>query len=169
LITEITALQGRLNTEEPKTTALQALTASHTTDLDSNTANILTKQDLITTSTDLTAYSLTTNNLEINRAVNMDPNPYLDTIVIRRPTRFSGDVTYNLGVRELQCWVNNSNIFFDNANYLISYYALWSDKETAVGLIGTTSLIYDNNILNESQVMDTVSSKNIALIIKNIP
>ena len=65
--------------------------------------------------------------------------------------------------------MNNSNILFDNANNLISYYSLWSDEETAVGLIGTTSLIYDNNIPNDSQVMDTVSLSDIALIIKNLP
>ena len=105
----------------------------------------------------------------MNGTLNIDPNPYFDTIVIRRPTGFSGDTTYYLGVRELQCWVNNSNILFDNANDLISYYALWSDKETAVGLTGTTSLIYDNNIPNDSQAMDTESSSDIALIIKNIP
>jgi hypothetical protein len=39
LITEITALQGRLDTDEPKTTALQTLTATHTTDLATNTNN----------------------------------------------------------------------------------------------------------------------------------
>jgi hypothetical protein len=53
LITELTSLDARLDTEEPKTTALQTLTGSHTTDLATNTANILTKQDLITTATDL--------------------------------------------------------------------------------------------------------------------
>jgi hypothetical protein len=40
LVTEITALQGRLDTEEPKTTALQTLTATHTEDVASNTNNI---------------------------------------------------------------------------------------------------------------------------------
>jgi len=169
LITEITALQGRLDIEEPKTSALQTLTANHSDDIASNTGNILTKQDLVTSSTNLTANSITLTDLNVHGAVDIDPNPYFDTIVIRRPTGFSGDATYYLGVRELQCWVNNSNILFDNANDLISYYALWSDKETAVGLIGTTSLIYDNNIPNDYQAMDTVSSSDIALIIKNIP
>ena len=91
-LTDITALQGRLDLTEPKITALQSLTATHT-------ADILTKQDLITTSTDLECNSLTANNLEINGAVNIDLNPYFDTIVIRRPTGFSGDSTYYLGVR----------------------------------------------------------------------
>jgi hypothetical protein len=66
---------------------------------------INTKQDLITTSTDLTANSITTNNLEVNGGVNMDTSTYFDTIVIRRPTGFSGDANFYLGFRELQCWV----------------------------------------------------------------
>ena len=57
----------------------------------------------------------------MNGVVNTDKNQYFDTIVIRRPTGFSGDVTYYLGVRELQCLVINYNILFDNANSLISY------------------------------------------------
>jgi hypothetical protein len=61
VITEISALQGRLDTEEPKTTALQTLTAGHTTDIATNTADILTKQPLITSSTDLECNSITTS------------------------------------------------------------------------------------------------------------
>jgi hypothetical protein len=53
VITELTSLDTRLDTEEPKTTVLQTLTATHTTDIASNTANILTKQPLITTATNL--------------------------------------------------------------------------------------------------------------------
>jgi hypothetical protein len=40
VITELTSLDTRLDTEEPKTTALHTLTATHTTDIASNTANI---------------------------------------------------------------------------------------------------------------------------------
>jgi hypothetical protein len=61
-----------LDIEEPKTTALQSLTANHTEDLASNTADILTKQDLITTSTGLTANIITTNNLEVNGSISLD-------------------------------------------------------------------------------------------------
>jgi hypothetical protein len=43
---------------------LQTLTATHTEDLTTNTADILTKQDLINFSTDLETNSITTNNLE---------------------------------------------------------------------------------------------------------
>jgi hypothetical protein len=84
VITELTSLDTRLDTEEPKTTALQTLTAGHTTDIASNTADILTKQDLITTSTDLDCNSLTTPNLEV------DTRKYFDTIVLRRPTGITG-------------------------------------------------------------------------------
>ena len=122
-------------------TALQILTATHSTDIASNTANILTKQDLITSSTDLSANSLTTTNLEINGGVNIDTTGYFDTIVIRRPTGFSGDATFSfLALRELQCWVNNINILFDND--LISNYALWTDKDTSLG--GLTETVYNN-------------------------
>jgi hypothetical protein len=60
VITELTSLDARLDTEEPKTTALQTLTASHTTD-------ILTKQATITSSTDLTCNSLTTQETSTSK------------------------------------------------------------------------------------------------------
>jgi len=59
VLTELTSLDSRLDTEEPKTTALQTLTAIHTTD-------ILTKQDLITSSTDLECNSLIASSAIIN-------------------------------------------------------------------------------------------------------
>jgi hypothetical protein len=184
-------LDARLDTEEPKITALQTLTASHTTDLATNTADILTKQATITdgsltiartsglqdtlnslqasiiTSTDLETNSLTTRNLEVNGEVNIDTTGYFDTIVIRRPAGFSGDATFSfLALRELQCWVNNSNIFFDND--LISNYALWSNKDTSLG--GSTEKVY-NNITSvvSYEVIDTANSSDIALILRNIP
>ena len=70
VITELTSLDTRLDVEEPKTTALQTLTATHT-------ADILTKQDLITSSTDLTANSITTNNLEVNGNISLDKKTFL--------------------------------------------------------------------------------------------
>ena len=148
-------------------TALQSLTAGHTTDLARNTADILTKQPTITTATDLTANSITTNNLEVNGGVNIDTHTYFDTIVIRRPTGFSGDANFYLGFRELQCWVNNSNILFDNADNLISNYALWTDRDTSLG--GLPSKMYDNTFTIPYDVIDTANSSDIALIIKNIP
>jgi hypothetical protein len=60
---DLFALQGRLDTEEPKLADLETLTASHTTDIAINTADILTKQDLITSSTDLNINSIITGNI----------------------------------------------------------------------------------------------------------
>jgi hypothetical protein len=125
-----------------------------------------TKQATITTATDLECNSLTTNNLEVNGGVNIDTTGYFDTIVIRRPAGFSGDANFFLALRELQCWVNNINILFDN--YLISNYALWTDKDTSLG--GLTEKVY-NNITSvvSYEVIDTANSSDIALILKNIP
>ena len=124
---------------------------------------INTKQDTITTSTDVTCNSLTANNLEVTGGVNIDTTGYFDAIVIRRPTGFSGDANFYLGVRGLQCWVNNSNILFGNAIDLISNYALWTDRETSLG--GSTEKVYDNNFIASYDVIDTTNSSDIALII----
>jgi hypothetical protein len=83
--TDIASLETRLDIEEQKTTALQILTSSHTTDIASNTAIILTKQDTITTSTDLDCNSITTHNLEVNTA------RFLNTIVLKRPIDITGE------------------------------------------------------------------------------
>jgi hypothetical protein len=102
----------------------------------------------------------------VNGGVNIDTTGYFDTIVIRRPTGFSGDANFFLALRELQCWVNNINILFDND--LISNYALWTDKDTSLG--GLTEKVY-NNITSviSYEVIDTADSSDIALIIRNIP
>ena len=44
VITELTSLDTRLDTEEPKTSALQILTATHTTDIASNNTDITALQ-----------------------------------------------------------------------------------------------------------------------------
>jgi hypothetical protein len=133
--TNIDTKQNAINDNDltiPKNLNLQSSLTILQDNIDLNTSSISTKQATITSSTGLECNSiLTPNNYNVNGVVNIDTNPYYNTILTRRPTDFSGDITYYLGVRELQCWVNNSNIFFDNANDLISYYALWSDKETA--------------------------------------
>ena len=167
LISEINTKQNIINDDDLTISKILNLQSSLTNlqeDIDLNTTNILTKQTTITTATNLEC-----NNLNVNGVLNIDKNLFFDTIVIRRPTAFSGDTTFYIGVREIQCWVNNSNILFDNANDLISYYALWSDNETAVGLVGSTALIYDNNISTDYEAMNTGTSSDIALIIKNIP
>ena len=77
----IVSLDERLDAEEPKIVSLQSLTARHTTDIASNTANISTKQELITPSTDLNCNSISTqlgsvgstnsiNGFEFTRAYN---------------------------------------------------------------------------------------------------
>jgi hypothetical protein len=66
--------------------------------------------------------------------------------------------------------VNNSNILFDNANDLISNYALWTDKDTSLG--GLTEKVYNNitSVISVGyEVIDTADSSDIALIIRNIP
>jgi len=80
------------------------------------TTQLDTKQDEITTSTDLSCNSLNTNQLIVN------DNLYFDTIVIRRPT----GATYNgtdfvIALRELQCWVGGSNIMINGD--IIPYFA----------------------------------------------
>ena len=129
---DLTALQGRLDIEEQKIIdlddltgnhigdieALQELTASHTTDIASNTSNILTKQATITSSTNLTCNSLTTNHLEVNNVIST--SQFFDTIVIRRLTGISGIGSDRIGVKELQCWVNGVNIMINNG--LTSYF-----------------------------------------------
>ena len=133
--------------------------------IDLNSTNILNKQNTITNTTNLEC-----NNFNVNGVLNIEKNLFFDTIVIRRPTDFSGDFAYYIGIRVFQCWVNDSYILFDNANNLISYYTLWGDNELPVGFLGSsTALIYDNTIFNDYEVMSTENSSDIALIIKNIP
>ena len=77
----IVSLDERLDAEEPKIVALQSLTASHTTGIASNTESISNKQERITSSTDLTCNSISTqlgsvgttnfiNGFEFTRAFN---------------------------------------------------------------------------------------------------
>jgi len=103
----------------------------------------------------------------VNGEVNIDTNEYFDTIVIRRPTGVSGDATFSfLALREIQCWVNDSNIFYNNG--LTSNYALWSNKETSIG--GLNEQLYNNiTTIVSYEVIDGANSTDIALIIRNIP
>ena len=79
-------------------TGLDYLSASRTTDIATNTANILTKQSTIISSTDLETNSLTTTQLEVNGGVNIITNPHFDTIVFRRPNN-----TPQINLNEIQC------------------------------------------------------------------
>ena len=64
-----------------------------------NTTNILTKQDTITSSTNLICNSLNTNHLEVNNIIST--SIFFDTIVLRRPTGVSGVGSDRIGVKEL--------------------------------------------------------------------
>jgi hypothetical protein len=95
------------------------------------------KQDTITTSTDLE-----TNSIFIEGNLNLkNTTTYFDTIVIRRHT---GSASINLN--ELQVWVNDSNILFDNSAILTSYFAVWADKQIDTGYAydSPVSNIYNN-------------------------
>jgi hypothetical protein len=175
VITELTALQGRQEIEEPKTTALQILTAGHTTDLATNTADILTKQSTITIAADLECNSLTISNL------NVDTRTKFDTIVLRRPSGITGEVgDFYLAFRELQCWVNGSNLLQSTATTKFSFFANFLlNKELDIGELQLTSLgvnslasnIYNNNFssIYDTHSKENNSDENISLIIRNIP
>ena len=91
-----------------------------------------------------------------------------DTIVIRRPTGYSGDTNFYLNLYELQVWVSDNNILPQNAT---SFFSLWDDKDNDIGQYSQNyaSNAYDENIsetgLANSAVADD-DSPNGALIIK---
>jgi hypothetical protein len=126
----VASLDVDLDAEILKTSALQTLTTTHTTDIASNTADILTKQDLINTSTDLTANSITLSSLNVNGNINLDTTTHFNTIVIRRLDET--DLTL-INLNELQVWVNGSNILFPNSTSLTGYFALWANKKNNIG------------------------------------
>ncbi len=113
------------------------------------------------------------NILEVGNNVGIT-NALFDTIVLRRPSGFSGGNAYYINMKELQCWVNDTNILNDNSTSLISYFAEWSDKGTDIGSYQSSnpaSNIYDNTF-NENVISPNpgdVTTRNQALIIKGIP
>ena len=100
-----------------------------------------------------------------------------DTIVVRRPSGVVSSVSNpaSINLRELQCWVNDTNILFDNSSSLTSYFALWTDKSVNVNQYSDyySNRAYDNIINNNDSSTglaaspDTTNS-NMVLIIKNI-
>jgi hypothetical protein len=148
-------LEARLDKEEPKTTALQSLTATHTTDIASNTNNIasldtrLDAEEPKTTAlqtltaghtTDLasnTADILTKQDL-ITTATDLDCNSLTTgdlevnggVNIITKP-HFDTIVfrrpnnTPQINLNEIQCWVGGVNILPTNSNDLIGYFADW--------------------------------------------
>ena len=70
------------------------------------------KQDEIISTTDLTLNSITSNDLIVNKTLNVDnvityETNQFNTIVIRR---FDETNFETINLNELQCWVNNVNI-----------------------------------------------------------
>jgi hypothetical protein len=127
------------------------------------------KQDTITTSTDLTANSITLTDLNVTGNINLDKTTYFDTIVIRRLNE--ADTTF-INLTELQVWVNGSNILFPNSTSLTGYFAIWANKQIDIGS-------YDNNNFPVSNIYNNIFEADLgacspqssasALIIKNIP
>ena len=143
-----------MDTEEPKTTALQILTASHITQISSSDTDItalqgrldLTEpktsalQTLTATHTTniasntadiLTKQPLitTSTDLECNSITtnNLKVNGYITTTKYFNTIvvrRFDQTTSNAINLRELQTWVNGVNIMVNNG--LTSYFALWS-------------------------------------------
>jgi hypothetical protein len=96
--------------------------------------------------------------------------------VIRRPTGITGSSGNIIQIREVQVWVNGSNILFPNSATLISYFAQFNiDVDVDVGQEANlvASNAYNNNFENDPTFLgamsSTASTVNTALIIKNIP
>jgi hypothetical protein len=134
IITDESITIARTDGLQTALTALQDDIAINTANIATNTADILTKQPLITTSTYLTANSITTNNLKVNGNINLNKTNFFNTIVIRRPTGITGGLdTANNNVinsNELQVWVNDTNIMINNG--LTSFYVNFNDKDTII-------------------------------------
>ena len=185
-------MDTRLDIEEPKTTALQTLTATHTTDIALNTANILTKQDLIqddyltiaktlnlqssldTLQTNIDLKQDTISNFEIDGSVNLDTTGGdFDTLVIRRVNGITGHSDFIIHLAEVQIWADYKNILFENSSKLISSVVSWSDKEVDIGFQSNappSNLYDDNRDDSTSKLLSPVGSpSDVAVIIKNIP
>jgi len=100
---------------------------------------IYTKQDEITTPTDLSCNSINTNQLIVNDDL------YFDPIVIRRPNGTSYNETdFTIALRELQCWVGGSNIMINDD--IIPYFAEFTNNDVDVGSFLSASNVNDNII-----------------------
>jgi hypothetical protein len=135
------------------------------------------KQPTIDGATDLTSKSLTTTDLVVNESLNInnvityEKYKQFDTLVLRRDPEADNE---NFNVYEIQVWVNDTHIMYQNANILSSYFADWEDDKNAdLGqyLDNFASKIY-NNIIDTNDGAGAVSGEGdpvTALIIKNIP
>jgi hypothetical protein len=140
------------------------------------TTELGTKQDDITTDTDLTLNSITTddlivnNNLNVDKTITYETNEF-NTIVIRR---FDETTTLGFNLNEFQLWVNNENILPSNASTLDAYFANWSEKDTPIQgdtiqsvVRNPNPFLFDENI--SSGVEASGSGSINAVIVKDIP
>ena len=124
------------------------------------------KQDDITVDTDLILNSITTTDLEVNGSLKLDKKTFFDTLVLKRLTL--NGTSYTIGLKEIQCWVNGTNILFNNSANLISSFVNWNNKNTIYSDTDVESYKAYNNIF-ENDIGAQSSGIDIALIIKNIP
>ena len=129
------------------------------------------KQATIDEDTDLTSNSLTTTDLVVNESLNIDnvityeKYKQFDTLVLRRvPT---SDVFFN--INEIQVWVNDTNIMYQNASTLNGYFAVFEDNSVELEADAGEEVdkVYNNII---STATESVSpSGTDSIIIKSIP
>jgi hypothetical protein len=134
------------------------------------TTQLGTKQDEITTDTDLTLNSITTSSLNTSGRVGFDTtNIQFNTLVLRRPTGNDRII-----LNEIQVWVNGVNILPSNSGDLNGYFADWdTDKDTPIpaldfGGVKSVDKVY-NKILEINSKFGTHSNGGNAMIIKDIP
>ena len=127
------------------------------------------KQATITTATNLTSKSLTTDDIVLG-SVNIDAKNYFDTLVVRRPTGHTGETgNYTMDFREIQVWVNGNNILKNNSGSLTSYFADFSGDRSVPLSIGEDITKIYNNLLENPSAISSNNSSSTALIIKDIP
>ena len=175
-IANTNGLQTALDNKYDDTGGTISGSVTITSDLVVGTTNIITelgtKQDEITTDTDLTLNSITTedlivNNLNVDNVITYEANEF-NTIVIRR---FDESTSPDINLSEFQIWVNNENIIYENRGLLNGYFANWSNKDTPLPpdtLVGFTNSVNPylfNNVI-EGSIGASGSSPINAVIIK---
>jgi hypothetical protein len=119
----------------------------------------------------LTCDTITTTTLNVEATVNIDSGKLFDTLVVRRPTGFTGVTdNYFIILREIQVWVNGINIMIDNG--VSGHFADFDgDKSVSIGFNHDPAFSY-NNIIESDYGSTSPSSGNnssTALVIKSIP
>ena len=96
---------------------------------------------------------------------------FFNTIVIRRPNLNYGNPSPAILLRELQCWVNDTNILFTNSSTLNTFYASWLEKDVeGIDESYPATRIHDNNIVSSGfETSGQIGGDNTSIIIKDIP